>query len=135
MKKYILFFISILFSAQTLAEWTLVYANDETDAKYYVDLATLSKKKDTIRLLTLEDFRAPVIIKKGSIKISYNSIKSLTEFNCSKSVMRVLSYSVYENQMGYGEPLMSKGSPFEWSGIKNNTLNEAYLNIACSEVE
>ena len=134
MKKYILF-ISILFSAQTLAEWTLVYANDETDAKYYVDLATLSKKKDTIRLLTLEDFRAPVIIKKGSIKISYNSIKSLTEFNCSKSVMRVLSYSVYENQMGYGEPLMSKGSPFEWSGIKNNTLNEAYLNIACSEVE
>jgi len=135
MKKYILFFISILFSAQTLAEWTLVYANDKTDAKYYVDLATLSKKKDTIRLLTLEDFRAPVIIKKGSIKISYNSIKSLTEFNCSKSVMRVLSYSVYENQMGYGEPLMSKGSPFEWSGIKNNTLNEAYLNIACSEVE
>ncbi|MFM1865451.1 MAG: hypothetical protein RIQ57_61 [Pseudomonadota bacterium] len=135
MKKYILFFISILFSAQTLAEWTLVYANDETDAKYYIDLATLSKKKDTIRLLTLEDFRAPVIIKKGSIKISYNSIKSLTEFNCSKSVMRVLSYSVYENQMGYGEPLMSKGSPFEWSGIKNNTLNEAYLNIACSEVE
>ena len=135
MKKYILFFISILFSAQTLAEWTLVYANDETDAKYYVDLATLSKKKDTIRLLTLEDFRAPVIIKKGSIKISYNSIKSLTEFNCSKSVMRVLSYSVYENQMGYGEPLISKGSPFEWSGIKNNTLNEAYLNIACSEVE
>ena len=118
-----------------MAEWTLVYANDETDAKYYVDLATLSKKKDTIRLLTLEDFRAPVIIKKGSIKISYNSIKSLTEFNCSKSVMRVLSYSVYENQMGYGEPLMSKGSPFEWSGIKNNTLNEAYLNIACSEVE
>ena len=135
MKKYILFFISILFSAQTLAEWTLVYANDETDAKYYVDLATLSKKKDTIRLLTLEDFRAPVVIKKGSNKISYNSIKSLTEFNCSKSVMRVLSYSVYENQMGYGEPLMSKGSPFEWSGIKNNTLNEAYLNIACSEVE
>jgi hypothetical protein len=135
MKKYILFFISILFSAQTLAEWTLVYANDETDAKYYVDLATLSKKKDTIRLLTLEDFRSPVIIKKGSIKISYNSIKSLTEFNCSKSVMRVLSYSVYENQMGYGEPLMSKGSPFEWSGIKNNTLNEAYLNIACSEIE
>ena len=135
MKKYILFFISILFSAQTLAEWTLIYANDEKDAKYYVDLATLSKKKDTIRLLTLEDFRAPVIIKKGSIKISYNSIKSLTEFNCSKSVMRVLSYSVYENQMGYGEPLMSKGSPFEWSGIKNNTLNEAYLNIACSEVE
>ena len=135
MKKYILFFISILFSLQALAEWTLVYANDETDAKYYVDLATLSKKKDTIRLLTLEDFRAPVVIKKGSIKITYNSIKSLTEFNCSKSVMRVLSYSVYENQMGYGEPLMSKGSPFEWSGIKNNTLNEAYLNIACSEIE
>ena len=135
MKKYILFFISILFSAQTLAEWTLVYANDETDAKYYVDLATLSKKKETIRLLTLEDFRAPVIIKKGSIKISYNSIKSLTEFNCSKSVMRVLSYSVYENQMGHGDPLMSKGSPFEWSGIKNNTLNEAYLNIACSEIK
>ncbi|MDA0670938.1 MAG: hypothetical protein O3A03_06340, partial [Proteobacteria bacterium] len=129
MKKYILFFISILFSSQALAEWTLVYANDETDAKYYVDLATLSKKKDTIRLLTLEDFRAPVIIKKGSIKISYNSIKSLTEFNCSKSVMRVLSYSVYENQMGHGDPLMAKGSPFEWSGIKNNTLNEAYLNI------
>ena len=134
MKKYILFFISILFSAQTLAEWTLVYANDETDAKYYVYLATLSKKKETIRLLTLEDFRAPVIIKKGSIKISYNSIKSLTEFNCSKSVMRVLSYSVYENQMGHGDPLMSKGSPFEWSCIKNNTLNDAYLNIACSEV-
>ena len=135
MKKYILFFISILFSSQALAEWTLVYANDDTDAKYYVDLATLSKKKDTIRLLTLEDFRAPVIIKKGSIKISYNSIKSLTEFNCSKSVMRVLSYSVYENQMGHGDPLMAKGSPFEWSGIKNNTLNEAYLNIACSEIK
>ena len=69
MKKYILS-SSASFFRTSFAEWTLVYANDETDAKYYVDLATLSKKKDTIRLLTLEDFRAPVIIKKGSIKIS-----------------------------------------------------------------
>ena len=65
MQKYLLCLVSILFSLQACAEWTLVYANDETDAKYYVDLATLSKKKDTIRLLTLEDFRAPVVIKKG----------------------------------------------------------------------
>ena len=125
-------FIFIFFS-QALAEWTLIFANDETDAKYYVDLSSLNKRKETIRMMTLEDYTAPEIAKKTK-KISYNSVKTLSEFNCDLQTMRVLSYSVYKNQMAFGEPIFSKGIPFEWSKVNHNTVNDAYLNIACNEI-
>lgn len=134
MQKLIYIVLFLLFSSQALAEWTLIFANDETDAKYYVDLSSLNKKKDTIRMMTLEDYTAPEIAKKGQKKISYNSVKTLSEFNCGLQTMRVLSYSVYKNQMAFGEPILSKGIPFEWAKINHNTVNDAYLNIACNEI-
>lgn len=134
MHKFIYIVLFLFLSSHAFAEWTLIFSNDQTNAKYYVDLSSLNKRKETIRMMTLEDYIAPEIAKKGQKKISYNSVKTLSEFNCSSQMMRVLSYSVYKNQMAFGEPILSKGIPFEWSRVNHNTVNDAYLNIACNEI-
>ena len=132
-KKILIYFVLAFFSPTVFCAWTLIYENPEKEAKYYVDLDALVKRKNAIRMMTLEDFKAPVIIKKNSYKLSYNSIRSFSEFDCGQKKMRILSYSVYPSQMGNGDPLMSKGAHFDWVPVKSNTLNEAYLQIACQE--
>ena len=126
-------FIFVFYCSNAIAEWTLIYENLEKESKYYVDLDSIIKKNNSVRIITLEDYRIPIVLKKESFKLSYNSVKSLAEFNCSNNSVRVLSYSVYDSQMANSDPLMSKGTPFDWEKININTVNSAYLNIACNE--
>jgi len=80
MQKLIYIVLFLFFSSQALAEWTLIFANDETDAKYYVDLSSLNKRKETIRMMTLEDYTVPEIAKKGQKKIRSQQFKKKSIF-------------------------------------------------------
>jgi hypothetical protein len=63
----------------------------------------------------------------------YLSVKSFTEFDCKNSKIRIMGYSLYEENMAKGEIILSRGTPFEWKEINKNTMNEKYLDIACRE--
>jgi hypothetical protein len=115
------------------AAWTLIFENEDKDSRYYVDINSILKKQQNIRMLTLEDFRSPQVIKKKSFQLKYNSIKSFVEFDCAAKKMRILTYLVYKDQMAKGDTVFDKSSPLDWSKVNENTIDASYLHIACNE--
>jgi hypothetical protein len=133
MRRIILFLILSFVMPYANAAWTLIFENEETDSRYYVDINSILKKQQNVRMLTLEDFRSPQLIKKKSFQLKYNSIKSFVEFDCTAKKMRILTYLVYKDQMAKGETVFDKSTPLGWSKVNENTMDESYLNIACNE--
>ena len=129
MKKFI-FLILIFLPVLSFADWTLIPLNldsDQMKTRYFIDLKNLRPKGNKVRVWSMQDFNEPQVAGPHS----YYSVKSLSEFNCNESKIRILAYSVYDSNMAKGEKIMSKGSPFSWKDIKKDSVNSLYLNIAC----
>jgi len=129
--KYYLLLLFVFVSNLSFAEWTLIYESPNSQSKYYANILEINtnKKFSKLRLWTIEDFN--LLQEVASYK--YLSVKSFTEFDCKKSKIRIMGYSLYEDNMAKGEIIFSKGTPFEWQKINKNTMNEKYLDIACKE--
>ena len=130
MKYYLLLLFAFLPNI-SFAEWTLIYESPSSESKYYANILEINtnKKFSKLRLWTIEDFN--FFQEVASYK--YLSVKSFTEFDCKNSKIRIMGYSLYEENMAKGEVIFSKGTPFEWQKINKNTMNEKYLDIACKE--
>ena len=129
--KYYLIFLFVFIPNLSFAEWTLIYESSDSRSKYYANLLDIKvdKKFSKLRLWTIEDFN--LLQEVASYK--YLSVKSFTEFDCKNSKIRIMGYSLYEENMAKGEIILSRGTPFEWQEINKNTMNEKYLDIACRE--
>ena len=129
--KYFFIFLIVFVPKLSFAEWTLVYESSDSKSKYYANISEIkaNKKLSKLRLWTIEDFS--LLQEVASYK--YLSVKSFTEFDCKNSKIRIMGYSLYEENMAKGEIIFSKGTPFEWQKINKNTMNEKYLDIACRE--
>ena len=130
MKNYLIF-ILVFISNLSFAEWTLIYKSSDSNSKYYANMLDIkaNKKFSKLRLWTIEDFN--LVQEVATYK--YLSVKSFTEFDCKNSKIRIMAYSLYEDNMAKGEIIFSKGTPFDWQKINKNTMNEKYLDIACRE--
>jgi hypothetical protein len=129
--KFYLILLFIFIPSVTFAEWTLIYESSDSKSKYYANISAIKANKEfsKLRLWTIEDFS--LLQEVASYK--YLSVKSFTEFDCKESKIRIMGYSLYEDNMAKGEIIFSKGTPFEWQKINRNTMNEKYLDIACKE--
>ena len=129
--KYYLILLFVFVSNLSFAEWTLIYESSDARAKYYANILEIKKNKkfSKLRLWTIEDFN---LIQEVAI-YKYLSVKSFTEFDCKNSKLRIMGYSLYEDNMAKGKIIFSKGTPFEWQKINKDTMNEKYLDIACRE--
>ena len=129
--KYYLIFLFVFIPNLSFAEWTLIYQSSDSRSRYYANILDIKvdKKFSKLRLWTIEDFN--LLQEVASYK--YLSVKSFTEFDCKNSKIRIMGYSLYEENMAKGEIIFSKGTPFEWQKINKNTMNEKYLDIACGE--
>jgi|TARA_B110000003_G_C16281988_1_gene391331 hypothetical protein len=129
--KYFLLFLFILAPNFAYAEWTLIYKSPDNESNYYANLQDIkpNKKFFKLRLWTIEDFK----IAQEVASYKYLSVKSFSEFDCKNSKIRIMGYSLYEENMAKGEIIFSKGAPFDWQKVNKNTMNDAYLNIACKE--
>ena len=129
--KYYLIFLFVFIPNLSFAEWTLIYESSDSRSKYYANLLDIkvNKKFSKLRLWTIADFN--LLQEVASYK--YLSVKSFTEFDCKNSKIRIMGYSLYEENMAKGEIILSKGTPFEWQKINKDTMNEKYLDIACRE--
>ena len=129
--KHYLIILFLFFSNKSFAEWTLIYESPDSGSRYYANLLDIKtiKKFSKLRLWTVEDFNT---LQKVA-NYQYLSVKSFAEFDCKKSQIRIMGYSLYQENMAKGKVIFSKGTPFNWEKINKNTMNDVYLKIACNE--
>lgn len=112
-----------------LAEWTLIFESSDSKSKYFADLSNIkvNEKYSKLRLWTIEDF----VDTQEAANYLYLSVKSYAEFDCKNLQIRIMAYSVYEENMAKGERIFSKGTPWEWEKINKNTIYDLYQRKAC----
>ena len=126
--RILLFYLLSFFCISANAGWIKLNQNQAMDTAYFIDLKNIRGGAEKVRIWTLTDYTNIQVTK----KINYQSIKSFVEINCQSKKMRILAYSLYEQSMGKGKVVFSKGRPFEWEDVKPSTVNGLFLNVSCS---
>ncbi|MFI5247916.1 MAG: surface-adhesin E family protein, partial [Nitrospirales bacterium] len=106
MTRLLLMTILILSSGPVYAEWVSVGRNVEeglTPYTVYVDLDTIRRDGDVVKLWALMDFRTI----QTEPSPSHLSVKSQREFNCTDEHVRLLALTAFSGHMGSGEAVYS----------------------------
>ena len=98
------FFLLSFFCISAHADWIKLNQNKAMDTAYFIDLKNIRGNKDKVRIWTLTDYIQHQVTK----KVNYQSIKSLYEINCQSKNMRILAYSLYEQNMAKGKVVFQK---------------------------
>ena len=123
----IIIFLSLNVYADNV--WTLVYKDTKNKTSFYMMLDDFKNINNKVRFWIMQSFEEP----QPPEKYSYHSLKSLVQVDCSKMQIRFMAYSIYKNNNASGNAIFTKGQPFDWEDVKPNTINNAYLDIACKE--
>jgi len=126
-----LIFFLIFLSLNLFAEdsWTLIHKDDQNKSSFHINLGDFKKIDNKVRLWVMESYEEPQLPE----KFSYHSLKSLVQVDCSSTKIRFMAYSIYKSNNATGKAIYTKGQSSEWFEAKINTVNRAYLDIACKE--
>ena len=126
-----LFFFLIFLPFYLLADdsWTLIHKDDQNKSSFHIKLGDFKKIDNKVRLWVMESYDEPQLPE----KYGYHSLKSLVQADCSGTKIRFMAYSIYKSNNATGTAIYSKGQSSEWFEANPNTVNRAYLDIACKE--
>jgi hypothetical protein len=125
----VLVFALLLLSSGTWAEWTRV-ADDDTAAGY-VDLATVRKQGNSVKMWSLLDYKT---IQRREGGPPYLSLTTQFEYNCYEQRSRMLALTVYSENMGRGEVVIAQTfADRPWEAVQPGTRSEMIWEIACKQ--
>ena len=109
--------------------WTLIYKDDQNKSSFYIKLGDFKKIDNKVRFWVMESYDKP----QPPERYAYHSFKSLVQADCSGTKIRYMAYSIYKSNNATGRAIYTKGQSSEWFEANPNTVNRAYLDIACKE--
>src|SRR5215468_965770 len=93
----------LLSSGPVYAEWVEVGGKVEEGLTVYVELDTLSRSGDVVKMWELWDFKTS----RTETKPPHMSVKSQREFDCIKKRGQLLALTAFSGNMGSGEVVYS----------------------------
>ena len=125
MKKLLITFL-FLFSTNAYCDWFKVTESDT--AITFIDDSKITKKDKFIRAWTLTNFLNPVKFDDGTI---YQSYVSFMEFDCREDKSRILSSTVYKDEMGKGKTLFTSNEVSKWNFSPPKSVGDFLIQFAC----
>ena len=112
------------------AEWVEVGGKVEEGLTLYVELDTLSRSGDVVKMWELWDFKTS----RTETKPPHMSVKSQREYDCTKKLGRLLALTAFSGNMGSGEVVYSN-SDFKDQGIpvEPGSVAESVWKVVCSK--
>ena len=128
MWKYVLVALLAMVSTNALSEWTKVEKNNSEGITHYVDVATIQKTENKVRMVNLIDYQTA----REAIDDKFLSIKVVQEYDCNEVKKRILAFNTYSGNMGKGRILYADSSPDKWEIISSSSsVGHAHWEIAC----
>lgn len=135
MKKLMILML-LLGSTNTIAEWTYLDKNTSGGYKTYVNLKSLIKNGNKVKMWRLNDFKSIQIFPDDNTK--YLSSISRDEYDCVEETLRKLDFFWYSENMGHGQVVYSSDHSILWQMnnvvvITPGHIHEGLLKIACGQ--
>ncbi len=87
-KSFLMAFLTVA-STSSLAEWTKVEKNNSEGITRYVDVTTIKKNKNKVRMVNLIDYQT----KREALDDKFLSIKVVQEYDCNEVKKRILAFN------------------------------------------
>ncbi|MCB1986765.1 MAG: hypothetical protein KDF49_15205, partial [Nitrosomonas sp.] len=114
MKKLLITSTILLFSTNTIAEWTKISDSDKNGGyTIYTDLTTKSKVNDKVKMWILIDYK----IKQEDTGVYFLSKKVRRKYDCQTKHVRLLAFKLYSWDMGQGELVRAYSQPQKWEEV------------------
>ena len=126
MKKLTLLLL-LMISTNVMSEWKPIGFSDEQTQ--YVDLESIRKKGNKVKLWFLLDLKKVKIIENKSIL----SIMGHEEYDCKEETTKVLDMFFYEGNMKNKEIFSEVNIHDEPTSIRPNTVESLNYKIACGK--
>ncbi|CAN1520726.1 hypothetical protein MCEKH45_01095 [Methylophilaceae bacterium] len=127
MKKLILAILLMLVSTSAMAEWTLI--NSDGELNTYVDLYTIRKNGNKVKMWTLLDYKTA----RSLSTQSYSSMKMQYEYDCKNETGRILFISAYSGNMGSETAILPHSSVSSADPIIPDSIDQIRWRIACGK--
>ena len=127
---WLLIAVLLLSSGPAHAEWVEVGGKVEEGLTLYVELDTLSRSGDVVKMWELWDFKTS----RTETKPPHMSVKSQREFDCIKKRGQLLALTAFSGNMGSGEVVYSS-SDFKDQEIpvEPGSVAEIVWKLVCSK--
>ena len=134
--KTLLILIVLLISTSAKAGWINLgkgYSHDNTFTNY-VDTTTIRKTGNKTRMWDLTDFGTAQKIGNKGANILFRSSKTQSEYDCKKKQQRQLYMSLYTENLGKGEVVLTDNNLTKWEPIPaGGSAAAALWKLACEK--
>ena len=114
------------------ANWVEVGA--DTEAKYYVDMASIEVEADTVRFAKKGIYTQPLTENLGGKPRVFKESIGVVEIDCGRRINRVVQMEMLNPE---GEVVWSSGRMPRrmWEDVRPNTHGETTLDFICSQLK
>ena len=129
--KKVLVLLLLMVSTNVFAEWLRLGEVDDGDSTFYVDLETIKRKGNKVKMWDLSDSKT---VKKTLGGKEYFSSLNRIEYDCEEETRRILDAYRYSGNMKNG------GIVFSYPNVKDEaesiipeSLDDGLFKIACGK--
>jgi hypothetical protein len=131
MRTILALLMALLASTAHAAEWVEIGA--DTEARYYVDLASIEIEADTIRVLKKGVYTHPLTENLGGMARVFKETLGVVELDCARHINRVVQIDM----IGPNDDVVWSSGRMQrrlWEDVRPNTHGEATLEFVCGKL-
>ena len=129
MLRLIFFTLLILNSNAAYAEWVKVSDHDEAGKTVYVDLATIRRNSNLIKMWQFFDYKTVQTV--GGVRFLSN--KEEWEFDCVEERSRSLGLKEFSGNMGSGTVVYTNSQVGRWLPVVPGSIGHTVWTVVCKK--
>lgn len=134
MRPWLMFLVVTLLGSEIAhAGWVSLGGDEKSGMTIYIDASAISHNGNQRAVWVLYDFKTPQSKEGG---LSFQSAKMQREYDCKKSLTRLVTILHYAGTMGEGKMVLeSRPSNQEWASVgqlESGTVAKDLWTLACS---
>ena len=129
MLRLIFFTLLILNSNAAYAEWVKVSDHDEAGKTVYVDLATIRRNSNLVKMWQFFDYKTVQTV--GGVRFLSN--KEEWEFDCVEERSRSLGLKEFSGNMGSGTVVYTNSQVGRWLPVVPGSIGHTVWTVVCKK--
>ena len=131
MKKILVLLLLMVFSTSLFAEWTRVGSSDDGEQTTYIDLETIKRKGNKVKIWSLFDYKTVRKLEHDR----YLSRVIHQEYDCEEETLRILDVYWYSGNMQRNGKVVSSNTNIKDEAISiiPASVNEHLFKLACGK--